>query len=125
MVSKETIEEPKAESEGEAEAEEAKRWFETEWVRALWVITTEMHLMRKAQEKMVNECAKISENVAYLVSDLDLIVEGKWYMRTCLHRLVDGETESPPLGAKVPKPETKKSKDTAEAAAQEDMTMKE
>ena len=48
--------------------------------QALWVITTEMRLMRRAQERVVTACAKISESVTYLVSDLDLIVEGKRYM---------------------------------------------
>ena len=46
-------------------------------------------------------------------------------MGTCSHGPVDGETESPPLGAEVPKPKAKKSKDTAEAEAEVDMTMKE
>ena len=78
--------------------------------------------MRKAQEKVATECANISKSVAYLVTDLDLIVEGKRYMRTRSHRLVNGEEESPSaFGAEVAKPEVEKPKD----AVEEDMTMKE
>ena len=81
--------------------------------------------MHKAQEKVATKCAKIAKNVTYLVSDVDLIIEGKWYICTRLHGPVDGETESPPLGAKVLKPEAKKLKDMAEAKAKGDMTIKE
>ena len=84
VVLKETIEESKAEPQGEAKAEawamEGKHHFKTELVRALWVHTTEMRLMCKAQERVATECTKISESVAYLVANLDLIVEGKRYM---------------------------------------------
>ena len=59
VVLEETIKESEEESKGgakaEAEAEEANRRFETEWVRAHWVITTEMHL---TQEKVASKCAK-------------------------------------------------------------------
>ena len=122
VVSKETIEESEVESKSEAKADVANQRFKAKWVRTLSVMTTELHLMRKAQEKVVTECTKISKSVTYLVADMDLIVEGKRYMRTCLHGLVDGKTESPSaFGAKASKPEVEKPKDTAE----EDMTMKE
>ena len=85
-------------------------------------MTTELCLMRKAQERVATECAKMSKSVTYLVADMDLIVEGKGYMRTRSHRPVDGKTESPStFGAEASKPEVGKSKD----AAEEDMTMKE
>ena len=96
--------------------------FRSEWVQSLADMTKELRLMRKAQEKVATECAKISKSVAYLVTDLDLIVEGKRYVRTRLHGPVIGEEESPSaFGAKVVKPEAEKSKD----AVDEDMTMKE
>ena len=69
-------------------------------------------------------CQDLQERraVAYLVADLDLIMEGKRYVRTCSHRPVDSEEESPTaFGAEVLESKAKKSKDTAE----EDMTMKE
>ena len=101
VVSKETIEESEAKSK--AEVDEANKRFETKWMHTLWGISSEMRLMHKAQEKMANECTKIAEHVAYIVSNLDLVVEGKWYMHICLHGPVDGETELPPLGAEGPK----------------------
>ena len=51
-----------------------------EWVQLLSEMTKELCLMRKAQEKVATECAKISKSVTYLVTDMDLIVEGKTYM---------------------------------------------
>ena len=78
--------------------------------------------MCKAQEKVATECAKISKSVTYLVMDLDLIVDGKRFVRTSSHGPVNGEEESPSaFGAKAAKPEVGKPKD----AAEEDMTMKE
>ena len=74
VVLKETIEEPEEEPQGkpkaetrgapEAKAKEGKCQFKAELVRALWVHTTEMCLMHKAQERVVTECAKISKSVA-------------------------------------------------------------
>ena len=40
-------------------------------------MTKELRLMCKAQEKVATECAKISKSVAYMVANMDLIVEGK------------------------------------------------
>ena len=82
--------------------------------------------MCRAQEKVVTECARIAKNVAYLVSNVNLLVEGKRYVQTRSHGLVDGKTELSPLwNTKVLQPVAKKAKDTAEAAAKEDMTMRE
>ena len=121
VVSKETIE-SKVESESEAEAEDANVRFVAEWVQLLVDMTKELCLMRKAQEKVATECAKISKSVAYLVTDLDLIVEGKRYVQTRSHGPVTGEEESPSaFGAEEVKTEAGKSKD----AADEDLTMKE
>ena len=130
VVSKETIKE--SEEDSKAEAEEANKWFKTEWTQALWVISNEMCLMRKAQEKTANECTKIAENVAFLVSDIDLVMDRKRYIRTHSHGPVDGKVKEPPFGTKVgPKGEAEKPKvvveelkDTAEEA-DIDMTMKE
>ena len=105
-------------------------WFETKWTQALWVISKEMCLMRKAQEKMASECAKIAENIAFLVSDVDLVMDRKWYIHTCSHRLVDGKIEEPPFGTKVrPKGGAEKLKDMVELKdmteeADVDMTLK-
>ena len=122
VVSKETIDESEVESETEAEAEEANVRFVAKWVQSLSDMTKELRLMRKAQEKVATECAKISKSIAYLVTDLDLIVEGKRYVQTRSHGLVNGEEESPSaFGAEAAKPEAGKPKDVAE----EDMTMKE
>ena len=126
VVSKETIKESEVESEDEAEADAANQRFEAEWVRTLSVMTKELRLMHKAQEKVATECAKISKSVAYLVADMDLIVEGKRYMRTRSHGPVDGKEESPcAFGAEAPEPEVEKPKDAAEVEANVDMTMKE
>ena len=130
VVLKETIEETKEESEAKAEA--ANKQFETEWTWALWVMSNKMHLMRKAQEKMANECMKIAENFAYLVSNIDLVVDGKWYVCTCSHGPVVHEVEEPPFSAKAglkgeagkPKVAVEEPKDTAKEA-DIDMTMKE
>ena len=82
--------------------------------------------MHRAREKVVTECAKITKNIAYLVSDVDLLVEGKRYVRTHSHGPVDGEMELPaPWNTEVSKPVAKKVKDMAEVAAEKDMTMKE
>ena len=122
MVSKETIDESEVETKSKAEADAANQRFEAKWVRTLSVMTMELRLMRKVQEKVATKCTKMSKSVAYLVADMDLIVGGKRYVRTRSHGPVDGETESPSaFGAEAPKPEVEKPKDVAE----EDMTMKE
>ena len=122
VVSKETIDESEVETESEAEAEEANVRFVAEWVQSLLEMTKELRLMRKAQEKVATKCAKISKSVAYLVTDLDLIMEEKRSMRMSSHGPVNGEEESPSVfGAEVAKSEVGKPKD----AVEEDMTMKE
>ena len=130
VVLKETIEE--SEEESKAEAEEANKWFETKWMQALWVISNEMHLIHKAQEKMASECAKIAENISFLVSDIDLVMDGKRYVRTHSHGPVDGKVEKPLFGTEVgPKGKAEKMKVTVEEPkdmaeeADVDMTMKE
>ena len=80
VVSKETIEESEVESESEAEANVANQRFEAKWVRTLSVMTMELCLMHKAQERVATECTKMSKSVAYLVANMDLIVEGKRYV---------------------------------------------
>ena len=60
--------------------EAANQRFEAEWVRTLSVMTTVLRLMHKAQERVATECAKMSKSVAYLVADMDLIVQGKRYV---------------------------------------------
>jgi hypothetical protein len=121
VVSKETIE-SEVESESEAEAEDANVRFVAEWVQSLGEITKELRLMRKAQEKVASECVNIAKGVAYLVTDMDLIVEGKRYVRTRSHGPVTGEEESPSaFGAEEAKTEAEKAK----GAADEDATMKE
>ena len=84
----------------------------------------EMHLMHKAQEKMVNECTKIAKNATFLVSDIDLVVDGKQYVFTHSHGPVYGKIEVLPFGTKVgPKGGAEKLKDMAEEA-DVDMTLK-
>ena len=119
VVSKETIE------ESEAEDGAAKRRLKTKWMWALWVILTEMCLLRKAQERTAKECANISKCVSFIAGDLDLVVDSKWYVCTRSHGMVDGETESPVVELKQElKDGAEEPKDTVEEA-NVDMTLKE
>ena len=127
VVSKETIKESQEESEAEAKAEDgaAKRRLQTEWMWALWVILTKMHLLRKAQEKTAKECANISKYVPFIAGDLDLVMDGKQYVCTHSQGPVDGETESSVVELEEElKDGAKDLKDTAEEA-DVDMTLKE
>ena len=57
--------------------------------------------MRKAQEKTANKCVKIAKNFANLVSDIDLVVDGKRYVCTHSHGPMVGEVEEPPFGTEA------------------------
>ena len=56
----------------------------------------------------------IAKYASFIAGDLNLVVDGKWYIHTCLYGLMDSKTKSPVLDTEGPKDGAEEPEDTAE-----------